>query len=200
MLAGLLVVVGVFSWLAWQIDRTARIDETRHVDVIVVLGAVVNPDGSPGQDLIERTRHGVELYRAGWAETMLFTGGQGLYSASQQGPRLAIEMGVPAEVALSVEGPWETRGDASYSAALMREHGWHTALLVTHPLHCYRARLLFRQQGVEVYVSPTGPVSAVPQPWRTYYTLREAVGVVWPYLRLPDWFTAWLQEHVYGLE
>jgi uncharacterized SAM-binding protein YcdF (DUF218 family) len=130
----------------------------------------------------------------------LFTGGYGPHSASNQGSEIAVEMGVPPDVVFSVEGPWDTRGDASYSAELMREHGWHTALLVTHPLHCYRARLFFRDQGIEAYASPTGPADGVPQPWRTYYALREAVGVIWPHFNFPDWFTRWVEERVYGLD
>ncbi|MBN1583863.1 MAG: YdcF family protein [Anaerolineae bacterium] len=183
-----------------MIDRTASIDETRSVDAIIVLGAAVALDGTPSQDVVERTRHGVELYHEGWAEKILFTGGQGPNSASNQGSTLAVEMGVPSDAVFQVEGPWDTRGDASYSATLMREHGWHTALLVTHSLHCYRARLFFRQAGIEAYTSPTGSVHNVPQFWRMYYALREAVGVVWPYLNLPDWFTRWAEELVYGFE
>lgn len=197
---GAVVVMVVLGRLMWLIDRTGRVDEARSVDVIVVLGAGVRPDGSPGQDLIERTWHGVALYKAGWAETILFTGGQGPHSASNLGSKMAIEMGVPPDAVFPVEGPWETLGDARYSTMLMRQHSWHSALLVTHPLHCYRARRFFRQEGVVAYVSPTGPVDSVPQPWRTYYTWREAVGVIWPYLNLPDWFTTWLQSNLYGLE
>lgn len=199
--AGLAILgIGTFGWLCWQIDRTGQSDERRPVDVIVVLGAGTNADGSPSQDIMERVQHGIELYHAGWAKAILFTGGNGPASASNQGRSMALASEILPSQAFAVEGTWETQSDASYSAALMRERGWQSALLVTHPLHCYRARRFFRQEGIEAYVSPTGPVSAVPQPWRTYYTVREALGVVWPYLDLPDWLTAWLQTKVYERE
>ena len=42
-----LVGLGGVSWLAWEIDRAASVDEARPVDAIIVLGAVVAADGTP---------------------------------------------------------------------------------------------------------------------------------------------------------
>lgn len=196
-----LVLIGTVWWgrLTWLIDRAGRLDQAGPADVIVVLGASVNADGSAGQDIIERVRHGVELYQAGWSQVMLFTGGEGPAGAARLAAELAAQQGVPDQAIIPVEGSWETRSDALLSAALMRERGWQTALIVTHPLHCYRAALFFRQAGIQAYISPTASTAQVPQPWRIYYTWREALGVIWPHLRLPDEWTAWLQQTVYGL-
>jgi hypothetical protein len=50
---------------------------------------------------------------------------------------------------------------------------------------------------MQTSVHETGPARVVPQPWRTYWAIREAVGALWPYLHLPAWFTARLQATVY---
>ena len=44
-------------------------------DAIVVLGARVNADGSPGSDLTSRTYHAVDLWLAGYAPHIICTGG-----------------------------------------------------------------------------------------------------------------------------
>ena len=64
-------------------------------------------------------------------------------------------MGVPPENILLAENAMTTREDAASVRALMAAHNWQTAILVSHPLHLERARLLFEGQGLVVYPSPT---------------------------------------------
>jgi uncharacterized SAM-binding protein YcdF (DUF218 family) len=165
--------------------------------------AAVQPDGQPGPNLRERVRHAVELYRAGYAAHVICTGGErgDPTSAAAVACSLAMQQGVPPEAVRLADGSWDTLADARFAAEVMAAQSWRTALLVTHPLHAYRARRFFRQAGVQAYASPTTTdLSAIPQPWRAYYTVREAVGVLWPLLEragLPAAWTARLQRWVY---
>ena len=61
--------------LTWQVDRLGREDQARPSDVIVVLGARVNADGTPGSDLTSRTYHAVDLWQPGMAPVIICTGG-----------------------------------------------------------------------------------------------------------------------------
>src|SRR5512135_1255699 len=76
-LGGLAVLLCVlaFAWLVWQVDHVGRQDEARPANVIVVLGARVEPDGKPGPDLASRTQHAVSLWRAGYASDIICSGG-----------------------------------------------------------------------------------------------------------------------------
>lgn len=170
-----------FASLAFQIDRLGRRDHARPADVIVVLGARVNADGSPGSDLTSRTYHGVDLWHAGYAPYMICTGGFKAepLSAAAVCKRFAVSLGVPEERIGLADGSSNTVEDAEVTAELMAANGLRTAILVSHPLHLYRARWLFRRAGVEVVTSPTTTdVGRIFLPLRVWYTLREAAAIV----------------------
>jgi uncharacterized SAM-binding protein YcdF (DUF218 family) len=198
------VAVAFFLKLCFDIDRQGRIDQAQPADAIVVLGAQVLPNGQAGPDLEARTAHAVGLYQAGLAPRMICTGGvKGeRASAAAVAGNLAASLGVPQEAIFLADGSWKTQEDAVQTAAVMAQHGWQTAIVVSHPLHVYRAKLFFEREGIVAYTSPTTTdVDGIAQPWRTYYTVREGAGILWPYLErigFPSHWTARLQKFVYG--
>jgi uncharacterized SAM-binding protein YcdF (DUF218 family) len=198
-----LSAIALFLKLCLDIDRQGRMDQARPADAIVVLGAQVLPDGQAGPDLEARTAHAVGLYQAGLAPRIICTGGvKGeRSSAAAVAGNLANSLGVPREAIFLADGSWKTQEDAVQTEAVMAQHGWQTAIVVSHPLHVYRARLFFEREGIITYTSPTTTdVGGIAQPWRTYYTVREGAGVLWPYLErmgFPAHWTACLQKLVY---
>jgi len=175
------VIVLALMVLAWQVDRLGGRDDARPADVIVILGARVNPDGSPGSDLTSRTYHAVDLWQAGYAPTLICTGGfkDEPLSAASVCRRFAMELGVPPAQVRLADGTGNTSEDAATAARLMAEQGWKTAILVSHPLHLYRARWLFRRAGVDAVASPTTTqTDRIFWPLRAWYALREAGAIV----------------------
>lgn len=167
--------------LAWQIDSLGQQDHAGPANAIVVLGARVNPDGSPGSDLTSRTLHAVDLWQVGIAPYVICTGGYAdePLSAASVCRRYAISLGVPAERVLLADGSANTREDAAVTAAIMAREGLNSAVLVSHPLHLYRARWLFRRAGIEAATSPTTTETyRIVFPLRAWYALREAGGIV----------------------
>jgi uncharacterized SAM-binding protein YcdF (DUF218 family) len=199
-----LVVALAFASLCFEIDRYGRKDLAQPADAIVVLGALVLPNGQPGPDLTVRTRHAVALYQTGLASHLICTGGikDEPASAAAVSRALAISLGVPQDVILLADGSANTEEDARQVATVMNQHGWRSAIVVSHPLHMYRVKLFFENEGLTVHTSPTTTnVDRIALPWRTYYTIREGVGILWPYLERagfsPTW-TASLQRWVYA--
>ncbi len=207
LLATTLTAVTVVGVLAWQINRLGSQDHAEPADAIVILGARVDPDGTASSDLMSRTYHAMDLYQAGMAPVVICAGGAG-------GDRLAAgavacrfaeqELGLPADSALVAQeaDAWTTADEAAVVADLMQAHGLRSAILVSHPLHLYRARWLFGRQGIEAVTSPTNTdLGKIFLPARAWYTLREAGGVIltamedWP---LVDRLLVWLNESVYG--
>ena len=196
-----------FALLAWQVDRLGRRDDARPADAIVVLGARVNPDGQPGPDLASRTRHGIALWKTGYAPRIICTGGfkDEPLSAAAVCRRYAAESGVPADRIFLADGATNTVEDAAATAQIMAAQGWRTAILVSHPLHLFRARWLFRRAGIDVVTSPTTTdVDGIDPARRLWYTLRESAAIVVTALRgwdvvPPEWI-ARLQRWSYGLE
>jgi len=193
-----------FAYLCLRIDYYGRRDLAQPADAIVVLGAAVLPDGQPGPDLARRTQHAVDLYQQGFAPRLLCAGGVKAdpWSAAAVCKTLAASYGISEDSIHLADGSSNTEEDARQAASIMGTHGWRTAILVSHPLHVYRAKLFFEKEGLMVYTSPTTTdVDRIDLLWRTYYATREGVGILWPYLEeagLPAAWTATLQQWVYA--
>lgn len=198
------VAIGV---LTWQINRLGGQDLAQPADAIVILGARVNADGSPSSDLLSRTFHGIDLYNAGLAPVVICAGGAGgdRLSAGAVACRYAAEqLGVPADHALVAQegNAWTTADEAGKVAEMMRANGWRSAIVVSHPLHLFRAKWLFEREGIEVFTSPTNTnLRRIFPPLRAWYSLREAGGVILTAaeeLPLVNRLVSWLSERVYG--
>lgn len=193
-----------FALLVWKVDRLGRVDGAREADVIVVLGARVNQDGTPGSDLTSRTYHAVDLWKAGLAPHMICTGGfqNEPLSAAAVCKRFASNLGVPAERILMADGSSNTMEDAQAAARVMAQQGWHSAVLVSHPLHLFRARWLFRNAGIDAVTSPTSTEThRIFLPVRLWYATREAAGIIFTLVDgwsiVPAEWVAMLQTRIY---
>lgn len=129
--------------------------ELRKADVIVVLAGGVNRNGTLQPASLYRTIKGAQLYRQRWAPKLMFSGGLVQSPPLTEARSLAgfaMEWGaVPARDVLLEERSGRTHESAVEVAALMRKHGLREVLLVTSPLHLYRAVRSFRAQGVAVF-------------------------------------------------
>jgi uncharacterized SAM-binding protein YcdF (DUF218 family) len=192
-----------FLYIAWRVNDTGLHDHAQQADAVVVLGARVTPDGAPGPDLRVRTLHAVELYRQGLAPYLICTGGYrgDRLSAAAVARDLAVGLGVPPERVLLADGSMTTRDDAASAGEIMLSHGWDRVILVSHPLHLERARLLFVGQGLTVYPSPTNTnLGSIPWRERARLTSRETLGILWASLEaigVPDKWTSILSQRVY---
>jgi uncharacterized SAM-binding protein YcdF (DUF218 family) len=199
----LLCILG-FAAVCFNINYHGRQDLAQPADAIVVLGAQVLPNGQPGPDLRSRTEHAVSLYWAGLAPRLICAGGvrDDAASAAAVCKALAVELGTPTEAIFLADGSANTEEDAREVAAVMQQHGWQSAVVVSHPLHLYRAKLFCEREGLTVYTSPTTTdLDRIDLPLRGYYTMRECSGILWPYLEQagfpPEW-TAALEDWVYS--
>jgi uncharacterized SAM-binding protein YcdF (DUF218 family) len=205
-LATLTILAGAaqFLYLAWRINWTGSHDQAQPADAIIVLGARVEPNGQPGPDLRARTLHAVGLFQRGLAPVVICTGGfEGdRLSAAAVARRLAIGQGIPTAQVFVADGSMTTSEDAASAAGLMQANAWRTAVLVSHPLHLERARLLFEGQGIRVYPSPTSTdLRAIAWRTRAWLTVREVAGIVWTGLEalgVPYAWTEPLSRYIYG--
>jgi uncharacterized SAM-binding protein YcdF (DUF218 family) len=199
-----LACVAGFLALCLTINYYGHRDLAQPADAIVVLGAKVLPNRQPGPDLRARTQHAVDLYRADMAPHLICSGGvkDDPSSAAAVCRAMALDLGVPAETVFVADGSANTEEDARQVSALMAHQGWHTAIAVSHPLHLYRVKLFFEKEGLVVYTSPTTTnVDSIDLWLRGYYTIREATGILWPYLEKAGFSEEWtsaLEEWVYS--
>ena len=179
-----LALTGLALWLMALalIDSYGQQNHARPADVIVVLGSQVRPGGRPGPALIRRTQHAAALFREGLAPNLICSGGLGTYppSEAEAACMLAQTLGVPASVIALEDESHSTEENALYTAALMRERGWITAVVVTDGFHLYRTDLLFRRAGVVAYTSPAQITAGPMKPLERYVREnRELAALVW---------------------
>jgi uncharacterized SAM-binding protein YcdF (DUF218 family) len=90
----------------------------------------------------------VSLWKQKLAPRILFSGAAldpESVSSAELMKRDAVRLGVPTEAILVEPLSASTEENADFTAALMKGHGLHTAILVTSPFHQRRASMLFAQ-------------------------------------------------------
>ena len=155
-----LVSQGLWRWLEvpWQ-RRAAKAAST--ADAIVVLSGGRHP--APGAARVsewedpDRFLTGLDLYRAGKAPLLLFTGGSRPFSPGQppEGQRYlkeAAQFGIPSQAMASTPQVINTAEEAAAIRQLLPEHS--RILLVTSAFHMRRAQRLFERQGLHVLPFP----------------------------------------------
>ncbi len=137
---------------ALALDRYgAREPEPGCYDAIVVAGCRVMPDGRPSTALARRTERAVQLYEAGRADTIGFTGGIGDYGASEASVAAdyAHALGVPREALVLEERSTSTDENAAHIAEVLGSD--QRILVVSDTYHVYRCRRVFGRYFAEVH-------------------------------------------------
>ncbi|KRG73556.1 protein sanA-like protein [Stenotrophomonas chelatiphaga] len=147
-------LLGVTGWIMWIGER----DQAAKADAIIVLGAAAY-DAKPSPVFQERIRHGLDLYEAGYAPLLIFTGGYGgsgaRFSESQVARRYALKQGVPAKAILIETQSRNTVQNLVEAKRLMDQHELHRVIIVSDPLHMARALRLSRAMGIDALASST---------------------------------------------
>ena len=175
-LLGLLAAVLAYAaGTAVSICNYARVDETCRADVAIVLGAGAS-DAGVSPVFRERINHGIWLYRAGYVEKLILTGGTGAGNRDSDAAiarRYAVSQGVPEEDILLEEESAITQENIENAKAVMERNSLATALLVSDPLHMKRAMLMARDAGIEAYSSPTPTTRYVSLKTKLPFLARE---------------------------
>jgi uncharacterized SAM-binding protein YcdF (DUF218 family) len=175
----LLPVLAVTILLYGQVDRAQQ------ADVIVVLGAGLRADNSPGPALTRRSQHGAELWKQGFAPFIICTGGKpGRASRTEADAcaELVREQGVPPDVIVLEGESRSTEENAIQTRAIMAARGWQTAIIVSDGFHLLRASWIFQIEGITAYTSPV--TDRIPPPLElTLHVVREIVALHWQVLK-----------------
>ena len=142
---------------AFSIVRYAGKDEATPADCIIVLGA--GTDGrTPNPVFRERLNHAVTLYREGYADTIILTGG---YSPGNDRSDAAIagsylqSLGIPETAILLEERSTITQENLEFAKEIMESKDLSTAILVSDPLHMKRSMMMAKDYKIEAFSSPT---------------------------------------------
>ena len=157
------IVVLYVLYVAIHIWWVAREDDHPHSDAIVVLGAS-QYNGVPSPVFAARLDHALTLYQMGVAKHIVTVGGKepgDNYTEAESGAAYLEQHGVPKTALIADQTGRDTLESVRAVAATFKAEDWHTAVLVTDPWHCLRARTMARYVGIHAVTSPerTGPAN-----------------------------------------
>lgn len=167
------LAVGLVIAIYWY----ARHDDLQASDTILVLGAA-QYNGQPTDVLAARLDRAIELYNAGYAPTIIVTGGkepEDWYTEAEASRDYLVAAGIPESAILLETESRNSWGNIEGAKAIMDANGMASALIVSDGFHLFRARLMAKSVGIEPHSSAatTGPIVPGTAKERSY-VFREA--------------------------
>jgi uncharacterized SAM-binding protein YcdF (DUF218 family) len=175
-----LAVVGVLlllAFTAFQVVRTAALEEIHPADAIVVFGAA-EYSGRPSPVLRARLDHALEVFHRGMAPVVITTGGAAAdptFTEGGVGRDYLMRHGIPERSLIAETQGRDTSESAVRVGVIMRANGLRSCVAVSDAYHVFRIRKLLEHEGIApVYVAPR-PDSRPRSTWqREVAVLREA--------------------------
>lgn len=127
-MCGILLLVGYFT-AGTFLSLTQVPKET---DVILVL--------SGGQGRVEKA---AELYKAGYAPYIILSNVKELASSSGDMVQTALALGIPQDAIYTEKAAESTNQNAEFTLPIMKEHDFHSAIVVSSDFHMRRVKFLF---------------------------------------------------------
>jgi vancomycin permeability regulator SanA len=157
-------------------------DDVHVSDVGVVLGSKVMPDGKPSERLRARLDKAADLYGQGMFKHIIVSGGTGIEGFSEarvMASYLVDRRSIPQDAVILDEHGDNTDATGRNSAAIMKAHGFKSALVVTQFFHVTRSRYALRRAGVDtVYAAHA-----------SYFEARDVYSLARELIALPTyWF------------
>lgn len=155
-----LLAAGILPIGHWLSGPLVERQLPRHADAIVVLGGGVEDAETPSAVTLHRLRHGLRLFRQGFAPLVVLTGGNPLEPTLPESGVMArvavMEFGLSTSSLIVERDAARTATQAQAVARIARERGIRSVLLVTSAIHSLRAARAFRKTGLEVISTPAG--------------------------------------------
>jgi uncharacterized SAM-binding protein YcdF (DUF218 family) len=163
-----IIIIYIFI-TAVNICIYSKVDNKQPADVAIILGAGAT-DESISPVFQERINHGISLYQNNYVKKLIFTGGTGKGNQNSDAyiaMQYAIKQGVPANDILLEEKSTITQENIKNAKDIMDKNSYHTAIIVSDPLHMKRAVLMAENYKIDCYSSPT--------PTTKYVSLKSTV-------------------------
>lgn len=167
-LLGLVLLIGAYTTVAWQIVQFGNQTSDASADAAVVLGAAAWGN-KPSPVYRERINEAISLYKNGRVHWIIFTGGtpqSGYPSEAEVGRQFSAAHGVPNSAMLVDIESRNTWQNLERAKELMELAGIRSVLLVSDPLHMSRAMAMALDLGLQAKPAPT--LSSRFRSWTTW--------------------------------
>lgn len=173
----LVIPLLLLAFTAFQVVRTAALEEIHPADAIVVFGAA-EYSGRPSPVLRARLDHALDVFHRGMAPVVITTGGAAAdptFTEGGVGRDYLMHRGIPERSLIAETQGRDTSESAVRVGVIMHANGLHSCVAVSDAYHVFRIRKLLEHEGIApVYVAPR-PDSRPRSTWqREVAVLREA--------------------------
>jgi SanA protein len=144
----LLLVAAINLFMAVSVrGQQTTVADAPHAQAAIVLGALVNADGSMSVMLADRVRRGAELYKAGKVDRVIVSGDHHTWSYDEPDTmRKALQaQGVPAHAIFTDHAGFNTRASMVRAREVFNVS---SAIVVTQKFHMTRALYLANRAGL----------------------------------------------------
>jgi uncharacterized SAM-binding protein YcdF (DUF218 family) len=172
-----LAAIGVYwMYLYQQVRYLAGRDQSHMAEAIVVLGAA-QYNGRPSKVLKARLDHALDLYKQGYARTIITTGSYGPdpnYSEAHVATEYLTDHGVDEADIITEQASVTTHDSIRAASLLVKSKSWKTVLVVSDGFHLFRISKMFEDEGIKAYTSPApdSPIE-ISASQRFWYSMRE---------------------------
>ena len=192
--AAILLLLTFYTPFVWWLAEPLRITETpQKADAIVVFAGGVGESGTAGVGVQERVAKAVELYRDGYAPSIVFSSGYVFTLREAEVMKaIAVGYGVPADAIVLEERAANTYENVRNSSQIARDRGWSRVLLVSSPYHMLRATRTWHKVAPAVAVTPTPPAESQFYLHERGASYEQIRGIVHEYVALVVyWMRGW---------
>lgn len=176
LLLALALACGWFVWVYHEIEKVGRYDDAHPSDAIAVFGAAQYV-GHPSPVFHARLDHALSLYQRQIAPLVIVLGGNNDEHSTQTegavGRDYLLARGVPYDRILAETESVDTEQQAERLAAIARERGLRSIVVVSDPSHLFRIAELCREQGLTVHTSPRATFGTISPMQRRERVLHE---------------------------
>ncbi|SHK05035.1 DUF218 domain-containing protein [Clostridium cavendishii DSM 21758] len=152
LVTGLVAFILAFQVYIYMLPITTS---EKKCSAILILGCRVKGE-VPSAFLMERTRHGAELFKKGYGEYIIVSGGKGSgedISEAEAMKRILIEEGVPKEKIIEENKSTSTAENLKFSSKIIKEKDFNDVLIVSNEFHLRRASILAKKNNIKASYS-----------------------------------------------
>lgn len=174
---GCLIIGGIFELGLYSfVVHQGNSESPEKSDVLLVLGCRIHGD-QPSLSLKYRLERTLELYKEGYGELVIVSGGQGsdeIISEAKLMKEYLVDRGIPSEIIFTEEQSTSTWENINYSKTIMDQLGLKSAVVVTNDFHIYRSISMAKDAGIKATGAPAPTVG-----WLKYSNrIRETLAVL----------------------
>lgn len=171
----LVIILSYVIYVSYDIYSYGNVNEMKKADVAIVLGAAIWGD-KPSPVFEERINQAIWLYKNGYVNKIIFTGGKGQnekLSDSSIAKSYAINNSIPGKDIFIEEQSTITQENILFATQIIKENNFCSAIIVSDPLHMKRAMLMADDYGLRAYSSPTPTTRYKTIKSKTLFLVRE---------------------------